>query len=130
MTLGEKVLRARSIFPQAYWYWIGLGALLGYTILFNGLFTIFLSYLNRKTSLLCIRYFILYIYLMSQKILISFMKPIALGGSQTVVSEERKDKDGKKNGESVVIQLREFLEHSGSFTGNHGFINRLPFLFV
>ena len=59
---------------------------------------------------------------MSQKILISFIKPIALGGSQTVVSEERKDKDGKKNGESVVIQLREFLEHSGSFTGNHGFI--------
>nr|GEV68171.1 ABC transporter G family member 32 [Tanacetum cinerariifolium] len=89
MTLGERVLRARSIFPQTYWYWIGLGALLGYTILFNGLFTIFLSYLN------------------------------PLGGSQTVVSEERKDKDGKKNGESVVIQLREFLEHSGSFTGKN-----------
>ncbi|GJS08431.1 ABC transporter G family member 32 [Tanacetum coccineum] len=74
-------------------WWIrdikSLGALLGYTILFNGLFTIFLSYLN------------------------------PLGGSQTVVSDERKDKDGKKNGESVVIQLREFLEHSGSFTGNN-----------
>ncbi|GKC09592.1 ABC transporter G family member 32 [Tanacetum coccineum] len=54
----EKVL--------TYWYWICLGALLGYVILFNGLFTIFLSYL----------------------------KP--LGGSQTVVSEERKDKDAKR----------------------------------
>ncbi|GKD99591.1 hypothetical protein Tco_1387575, partial [Tanacetum coccineum] len=32
---------------------------------------------------------------------------LALGGSQTVVSEERKDKDGKKNDENVVIQLRE-----------------------
>ncbi|GJZ74404.1 ferrochelatase-2, chloroplastic-like protein [Tanacetum coccineum] len=77
MTLGERVLKARSIFPQTYWYWIGLGALLGYNILSNGLFTIFLSYLN------------------------------PLGGSQTVVSEERNDKDGKKNSESVVIQLRE-----------------------
>ncbi|GKA02798.1 ABC transporter G family member 32 isoform X2 [Tanacetum coccineum] len=47
---------------------------------------------------------------------------LALGGSQTVVSEERKDKDGKKNDENVVIQLREFLEHSGSFTDNYGFI--------
>nr|GEX28721.1 ABC transporter G family member 32 [Tanacetum cinerariifolium] len=43
----------------------------------------------------------------------------SLGGSQTVVSEERSDKDGKKNGECVVIQLREFLEHSGSFIGNN-----------
>ncbi|GJZ79917.1 ABC transporter G family member 32 [Tanacetum coccineum] len=89
MTLGERVLKARNIFPETYSYWIGLGALLGYTILFNGLFTIFLSYLN------------------------------PLGGSQTVVSEERNDKDGKKNSESVVIQLREFLEHSGSYTGNN-----------
>nr|XP_043623411.1 ABC transporter G family member 32 [Erigeron canadensis] len=89
MTLGERVLKARSIFPQTYWYWIGLGALLGYTVLFNALFTFFLSYLN------------------------------PLGKSQAVVSEEHKDKDGKKKGESVVIQLREFLEHSGSFTGKN-----------
>ncbi|XP_023749630.1 ABC transporter G family member 32 [Lactuca sativa] len=90
MTLGEKLLKARSIFPQSYWYWIGLGALLGYTILFNVLFTFFLSYLN------------------------------PLGRSQAIVSEEDpKDKDGKKNSESVVIQLREFLEHSGSFTGKN-----------
>ncbi|KVH93844.1 AAA+ ATPase domain-containing protein [Cynara cardunculus var. scolymus] len=89
-TLGEMVLKARSIFPQTYWYWIGLAALLGYTILFNALFTFFLSYLN------------------------------PLGRSQAVVSkEELKDKDGKKNSESVVIQLREFLEHSGSFTGKN-----------
>ncbi|KAI3714746.1 hypothetical protein L6452_21705 [Arctium lappa] len=89
-TLGEMVLKARSIFPQTYWYWIGLAALLGYTILFNALFTFFLSYLN------------------------------PLGRSQAVVSkEEEKDKDGKKNSESVVIQLREFLEHSGSFTGKN-----------
>ncbi|KAI3790224.1 hypothetical protein L2E82_03108 [Cichorium intybus] len=90
MTLGERLLKTRSIFPQTYWYWIGLGALLGYTILFNVLFTFFLSYLN------------------------------PLGRSQAIVSkEDLKDKDGKKNSESVVIQLREFLEHSGSFTGKN-----------
>ncbi|XP_071742297.1 ABC transporter G family member 32 [Rutidosis leptorrhynchoides] len=88
-TLGERLLKTRSIFPQTYWYWIGLGALLGYTILFNALFTFFLSYLN------------------------------PLGKSHAVVSEESKGKDGKKNAESVVIQLREFLEHSGSFTGKN-----------
>ena len=55
--------------------------------------------------------------------LIAFFKLVALGRSQAVVSkEELKDKDGKKNSESVVIQLREFLEHSGSFTGKKYFI--------
>ncbi|PWA72697.1 CHY-type/CTCHY-type/RING-type Zinc finger protein [Artemisia annua] len=42
----------------------------------------------------------------------------ALGGNQATVSEDRNTRDGKKNGEPVVIYLREFLEHSGSFTGN------------
>lgn len=50
LSLGEAVLKVRSLFPQSYWYWIGVGALLGYTVLFNILFTIFLTYLNRKTS--------------------------------------------------------------------------------
>ncbi|MQM05631.1 hypothetical protein Taro_038444, partial [Colocasia esculenta] len=44
--LGEAVLRGFGLFPQKYWFWIGLGALFGYTILFNILFTIFLTYLN------------------------------------------------------------------------------------
>ncbi|KAI6679422.1 hypothetical protein NL676_033303 [Syzygium grande] len=45
-SIGEALLRARSLFPKSYWYWIGLGALLGYTVLFNILFTLFLTYLN------------------------------------------------------------------------------------
>lgn len=47
-TLGVQILKSRGIFPEAKWYWIGLGALFGYVFLFNGLFTIALTYLNRK----------------------------------------------------------------------------------
>nr|GLL38164.1 ABC transporter G family member 32-like [Ipomoea trifida] len=46
LSLGEMLLKARSLFSEDYWYWIGVGALLGYTVLFNILFTLFLTYLN------------------------------------------------------------------------------------
>jgi hypothetical protein len=51
LPLGEALLRARGLFPESYWYWIGVGALIGYTVLFNILFTFFLAYLNRKPFL-------------------------------------------------------------------------------
>lgn len=87
-TLGVAVLKSRSLFPQSYWYWIGIGALLGYTILFNILFTIFLTCLN------------------------------PLGKRQAVVSEEEfQESERRRQGEPVIIHLRQFLEHSGSFTG-------------
>ncbi|XP_023526225.1 pleiotropic drug resistance protein 1-like isoform X1 [Cucurbita pepo subsp. pepo] len=44
--LGFIVLKSRGFFPNAYWYWIGVGALLGYTFLFNFLFTLALSLLD------------------------------------------------------------------------------------
>ncbi|KAF8400729.1 hypothetical protein HHK36_014029 [Tetracentron sinense] len=88
ISLGEALLKVRSLFPESYWYWIGVGALLGYTILFNILFTFFLTYLN------------------------------PLGKRQAVVSkEELQERDRRKKGGNVVIQLREFLQHSGSFAG-------------
>ncbi|CAH9074142.1 unnamed protein product [Cuscuta europaea] len=46
LPLGKMLMKARSLFSEDYWYWIGVGALLGYTVLFNILFTIFLTYLN------------------------------------------------------------------------------------
>jgi hypothetical protein len=42
------VLKSRGVFAQADWYWIGVGALIGYIFLFNFLFTLALKYLNRK----------------------------------------------------------------------------------
>ncbi|KAH9622500.1 hypothetical protein KSS87_017391 [Heliosperma pusillum] len=44
--LGKTVLDSRGIFTNAYWYWIGLGALVGYVLLFNVMYTITLTYLN------------------------------------------------------------------------------------
>ncbi|KAF5198939.1 Abc transporter g family member [Thalictrum thalictroides] len=44
--LGVLVLKSRGFFPQAYWYWIGVGALFGYMFLFNGLYTLALGFLK------------------------------------------------------------------------------------
>ncbi|KAL6864961.1 hypothetical protein ACP4OV_016112 [Aristida adscensionis] len=45
-TLGVRVLKSHGVFPEAKWYWIGFGALLGFTFLFNALFTLALTYLR------------------------------------------------------------------------------------
>ena len=48
-TVG-KVLRNRGMFKEDYWYWICVGALLGFSVLFNISFIIALTFLNRKQS--------------------------------------------------------------------------------
>ncbi|GLT70614.1 hypothetical protein SLA2020_426820 [Shorea laevis] len=90
LSLGQALLRTRSLFPDSYWYWIGVGALLGYTVLFNILFTFFLGYLN------------------------------PVGKQQAVFSkEELQERDRRRKGESVVTELRYYLEHSGSLNGKY-----------
>ncbi|XP_021298557.1 pleiotropic drug resistance protein 1-like isoform X2 [Herrania umbratica] len=44
--IGVAVLEARGMFPHSYWYWLGIGATIGFTLLFNCLFTIALTYLK------------------------------------------------------------------------------------
>nr|AOF42830.1 ABCG/PDR subfamily ABC transporter [Petunia x hybrida] len=44
--LGDAVVRGRGFFPDASWYWIGVGALIGFTVLFNILYSLALAYLN------------------------------------------------------------------------------------
>ncbi|PWA98468.1 pleiotropic drug resistance protein PDR/CDR [Artemisia annua] len=86
--LGTMLLKVRSLFPEDYWYWIGVCALLGYTILFNILFTLFLTYLN------------------------------PLGNHQAVISREATKLQKKRNGiVSVIIDLKEYLR-SPSYAGN------------
>ncbi|XP_061993147.1 ABC transporter G family member 32 [Rosa rugosa] len=90
LSLGQSLLKARSLFPERYWYWIGAGALLGYTVLFNLLFTFFLAYLN------------------------------PLGKQQAVVSkEELEERERRRKGESVAIELRQYLNHSQSLNGKY-----------
>ncbi|KAL5074288.1 hypothetical protein RYX36_013272 [Vicia faba] len=45
-SLGVQILKSRGIFPEAYWYWIGVGASIGYILLFNFLFSLALHYLD------------------------------------------------------------------------------------
>lgn len=47
-TVGTNVLLSHNLPTQDYWYWIGVGVLLAYAILFNALFTLALAFLNRK----------------------------------------------------------------------------------
>ncbi|XP_025635247.1 pleiotropic drug resistance protein 1-like isoform X2 [Arachis hypogaea] len=45
-TLGVRSLEARGFFTKAYWYWIGVGALIGFTFIFNIVYILALTYLN------------------------------------------------------------------------------------
>ncbi|KAJ0075707.1 hypothetical protein Patl1_34363 [Pistacia atlantica] len=44
--LGVAVMKSRGFFPYSYWYWIGAGALVGFTLLFNFGYTLALTFLN------------------------------------------------------------------------------------
>ncbi|KAK9156690.1 hypothetical protein Scep_003264 [Stephania cephalantha] len=45
-TVGKVLLRSRGMFTEGYWYWICVGALLGFSLLFNLCFIAALTYLN------------------------------------------------------------------------------------
>lgn len=47
-TLGIRYIKSMGGLTRGYWFWISIGALIGYTILFNILFTLSLTYLDRK----------------------------------------------------------------------------------
>ncbi|KAK8584757.1 hypothetical protein V6N13_138706 [Hibiscus sabdariffa] len=45
-SLGIEVLKSRSFFTEAFWYWIGVGGLVGFVLLFNLGYTLALTFLN------------------------------------------------------------------------------------
>lgn len=45
-TIGRVILSSRGFFTDNYWFWICVGALIGYSFLFNILFIAALTYLN------------------------------------------------------------------------------------
>lgn len=45
-SLGIQVLEGRGLLHEDYFYWIGLGSLIGFTVLFNLGYTLALTYLN------------------------------------------------------------------------------------
>ncbi|WJX84449.1 hypothetical protein P8452_67025 [Trifolium repens] len=44
--LGVEVLKSRGYFTESYWYWIGVGAMIGYTLVFNFGYILALTFLN------------------------------------------------------------------------------------
>ncbi|KAK4279545.1 hypothetical protein QN277_011312 [Acacia crassicarpa] len=45
-TVGKALLKARGMFTEEYWYWISVGALLGFSLLFNICFIAALTFLS------------------------------------------------------------------------------------
>ncbi|KAL1822523.1 hypothetical protein ACET3Z_009301 [Daucus carota] len=45
-TVGKVLLRSRGFFTEEYWFWICVGALFGFSLLFNVLFIAALAFLN------------------------------------------------------------------------------------
>jgi hypothetical protein len=60
-SLGVEVLKSRGFFSHAYWYWICVGALVGYVLLLNAGFTLALTFFNREY--LDFVHFDIYIYI-------------------------------------------------------------------
>lgn len=56
-TVGKVLLRSRGFFTDDYMFWVCIGALVAFSILFNVLFIAALTYLNRK--LFCFSFFCL-----------------------------------------------------------------------
>ncbi|XP_078170821.1 ABC transporter G family member 48-like isoform X2 [Carex rostrata] len=49
-TVGTAILKSRALFTNGYWYWIAVGALAGFTVVFNLLFVLTMTYLNPASN--------------------------------------------------------------------------------
>ncbi|GAB2219919.1 hypothetical protein Drorol1_Dr00007559, partial [Drosera rotundifolia] len=45
-TIGVSVLKSQGLFPCASWYWLSVGALIGWTVFYNVLYTLALTFLG------------------------------------------------------------------------------------
>lgn len=107
--LGIQVLKSRGFFTEAYWYWIGLGALFGFIILFNFGFSVALALLNRKCFLL----FFLLKFLSTRACQLKLHVNAAFGKSHTVKSD---DLEGNKNVDRIEGSIQ--LQSRGSSLRN------------
>ncbi|ONM29556.1 glossy13 [Zea mays] len=87
ITMGEAILTGYGLFKEKYWFWIGVGALFGYAIILNILFTMFLTLLN------------------------------PIGNLQAVVAKDQvRHRDSRRKNDRVALELRSYL-HSNSLSG-------------
>jgi len=96
-TVGKALLRERGLYTDEYWFWICIGALLGFSLLFNILFVVALSYLN------------------------------PFGETKTVIPDEESDRRRRlqSNSEGIPMQVRNAPDGSGHNQSQRGMV--LPF---
>ncbi|KAK2987376.1 hypothetical protein RJ640_007063, partial [Escallonia rubra] len=98
--LGVYVLKSRGLFPEAHWYWIGVGACIGYVFLFNFLFTLALAYLD------------------------------PLGKPQAILSEETlAERNAIKAGDTTELLTRDKSSSGGSLSSTCALIPSTPLYF-
>ncbi|CAN6692199.1 unnamed protein product [Malus baccata var. baccata] len=98
-TVGQTILRERGLFTEEYWYWICIGALLGFSVLFNVLFIGALTFLN------------------------------PLGGTKTLINDDGSETDKKprstSNSEGIDMQVQNAQGSSSNGQVKRGMV--LPF---
>ncbi|KAD1313124.1 hypothetical protein E3N88_43026 [Mikania micrantha] len=97
-TVGKALLKSRSFFTEEYWFWTSVGALLGFSIIFNILFIAALTFLN------------------------------PLGDSRPVIRVEKEIKDSVHDNRRKVnegTQMEVIKRRNGSIMGRRGMV--LPF---
>ncbi|XP_044483312.1 pleiotropic drug resistance protein 3-like isoform X3 [Mangifera indica] len=52
VTIGTEILNSRGLNYEGYYFWISLGSLFGFTLFFNTIFVVALSFLKRKPGVL------------------------------------------------------------------------------
>lgn len=53
-TVGYNILHSHGMPSSDHWYWLGVGVLLIYALVFNGVVTLALAYLHRKLITNCL----------------------------------------------------------------------------
>lgn len=49
-TYGAMILKTKGMFTETHWYWICIGVLIGYSVVFNTFCCLALAYLNGIAS--------------------------------------------------------------------------------
>lgn len=107
-TIGKVLLKSRGFFTDEYWYWICIGALFAFSVLFNILFIGALNYLDRELYLISVLWFLEWKSNFNSNTLLMYKLFSAFRDSKSIVVEEN---DGKK----IKNQASEQLEMEGYF---------------
>jgi len=118
-TIGRTILESRGLNFNGYFFWISVGALLGFTLLFNIGFTLALTFLKRKFVISATG---LHFWIISAKDVPEItLKLTAPGSSPAIISREKyshrneteDSQDNVKNEESKKVSAEPVQTKNG-----------------